>query len=130
MFYHLYPESYTPFSSQHFSLIKRYKGISHKASLSTDSVTKKITVICAVYFYNSGSIFTAKNFGTESVLKVRSFMRDILASLERGKMWAGKMVYNFLGNDEKTGRNLYFRLKRCGKEVWHFPVQYIKTKTM
>ena len=86
MFSHLNPESYTPFSSPHLpqsnatriSLIKL-------VTLSTVSVTKKITVICAVYFYNSGSIFATKNFVLESVLKVRSFMRVILASLDRGK---------------------------------------------
>ena len=50
--------------------------------LSTDYVTKKITVVPAVYYYNSGSVFASKNFVTESVLKVRSFMRDILASLD------------------------------------------------
>ena len=41
-----------------FSPIKRYQDILSKhLTLSTDSDTKRITVIHAVYFYNSGSIF-------------------------------------------------------------------------
>ena len=44
-------------------------------------------------------------------------MRGILPSLERGKCGL-EMVYNFLGNDEKTLRNLY--LHHCGKEFRHF----------
>ena len=85
----------------------------------------------AVYFYNSDLIFAIKNFETESVLKVRSFMRDILALLDQGNVgW--KMVYNFLGNDEKHGEiSTSFRLKHdCRKEVRHFSVQCIQTKTM
>ena len=77
-----------------------------------------------VYFYYSDSIFAIKNFVTESILKVRSFMRDILALFDRGNVgW--KMVYNFLGNDEKHGEiSTYFRLKHdCRKEVRHFSVQ-------
>ena len=55
-----------------------------------------------VYFYNSDSIFAIKNVVTESLLKLKSFMRDILALLDQGNVgW--KMVYNFLGNDEKHG---------------------------
>ena len=42
----------------------------------------KIAVIGAVYFYNSGSLFATKNVVTEFLLKVRSFMRDILAALD------------------------------------------------
>ena len=44
-----------------------------------------------------------------------------------------KMVYNFLGKDEKSHREIstYSRLKHiCGKEVWHFSVQCIKSITM
>ena len=44
-------------------------------TLSTNSVTKKIIVVRTAYFYNSGPIFAAKKIMTESVLKVRSFMR-------------------------------------------------------
>ena len=40
-------------------------------TLNTDSVTKNLTVVRTIYFYNSGSIFTTKNFVKESVLKVR-----------------------------------------------------------
>ena len=46
---------------------------------------------------------------------------DILTSLDRGNVgW--KMVYNFLGKDEKHGEiSTYFRFKHyCGKEVRHF----------
>ena len=84
-------------------------------ALSTDSVTKKMTVVHAVNFYNSGSIFATKKLVTESVLKVRSFMRDILASFDRENVgW--KMVSNFLGNDEKTWINLY--LLSLKTSVW------------
>ena len=57
---------------------------------------------------------------TESVLKVRSSYENILASLYQEKIWAGKVVYNFLGKDEKHEEfPTYFRLKRrCGKEVY------------
>ena len=83
MFSHLYPESYTPFSSPHSSL--------SFLLLSTDSVTKKTTVVRAVFFlYNSGSIFATKNFVTESVLKVRSFM-----SVSSGKMLVGNYCIAF-----------------------------------
>ena len=85
-----------------FSPIKRDQDILFKLlTLRTDSVTKRITVVGAVYFYNLGWIFATKNFVTESVLKVRSFMRDILPSLDRENVgW--KLMYNFLGNDEKN----------------------------
>ena len=63
-----------------------------------------ITVVFAVYFYNFRPAYLPLK---KSVLKVRSFMRDILASLDRENVgW--KMVYTFLGNDEKTLRNLCF----------------------
>ena len=41
------------------------------------------------------------------------------------------MVYNFLGKDEKTQRNLYLLCLKhhCGKEVGHFSIQCIQTKT-
>ena len=81
MFSHLYPESYTPFSIPYFPRSNAVR-ISSLSFLSTDFVTKKITVVCAVYFYNSGFIFATKNFVTVSVLKVRSFMRNILALLD------------------------------------------------
>ena len=40
-----------------------------------NSVTKKIIVVRTVYFYDSGSIFATKKIVTDSILKVRSFMR-------------------------------------------------------
>ena len=42
-----------------------------------------------------------------------------------------KMMYNFLGKDEKAWRNpTYFRLKHhCVKEVGHFSIQCIETIT-
>ena len=40
-------------------------------------------------------------FVTESVLKVRSFMRDILVAFDRENVGL-KIVYNFWGIDEKT----------------------------
>ena len=96
---------YTIIQSTFFP-IKRYQDILFKLLiLSTDSVTKKITVVHAIYFYNSGSIFATKNFVTESVLKVRSFMRDILASLDREKMGAGRWCITFwvtIKNMEKS----------------------------
>ena len=107
MFSHLYPEKNIPFSSPHFSPIKGYQDILFKLlTLSTNSVTKKIIVVRTVYFYNSGSIFTIKNFVTESVLKIRSFMRTFWHR-EIGENVGWKRAYNFLGKDEKTRRNLY-----------------------
>ena len=76
MFSHLYPESFSPFSSHYFFPIKRYHDNFFKLlSLSINSVTKKTIVVIKVYFYNTGSIFSTKKLVTESVLKVRSFMR-------------------------------------------------------
>ena len=76
MFSHLYPESYAPFSSPHFSDQTLPGYPLELLTLSKDSVTKKITVVRTFYFYNSGSIFATKKFVTESVLKSkRSFMR-------------------------------------------------------
>ena len=54
-------------------------------TLSTNSVTKKITVLHALYFYNSSSIFATKNF-------VRSFMRISWQLLDL-KNVGWKMVY-------------------------------------
>ena len=103
---------YTIFQSTIFP-IKRYQDILFKPlTLSTDSVTKKIIVVCTVYSYNSGSFFATKNFVTESVLKVRSFRRISWHHLiEKNVGW--KMVYNFLGKDEKNPGEIstYFRLK-------------------
>ena len=60
----------------HIFPIKHYQDIVFKLlTLSTNSVTKKIIVVRTAYFYNSGLIFAAKRIVTESVLKVRSFMR-------------------------------------------------------
>ena len=42
--------------------------------MSTNSVTKKIIAVGTVYLDNSSSM-VATNFFTESVLKVKSFMR-------------------------------------------------------
>ena len=62
---------------------------------------------------------------TESVLKSKKLYENILIGENVG--W--KMVYNFLGKDEKTWT--YFRLKHhCGKELRHFSVQCNQTKTM
>ena len=112
MFSQLYPESVSPFSSPHFSQSNDTRGshIKH-LTLSTDSVINKITVVHAVYFYNSDLIFATKRFVTESVLKARSFMRDILASLDWENVgW--KMLYNFLGNVEKHREiSTYFHLR-------------------
>ena len=61
---------YTIFQPTFFP-IKRYQDILFKLlTLSKDSVTKKITVVRAVYFYNSYSIFATKNFVTKSVLSI------------------------------------------------------------
>ena len=84
MFSHLYPERYTSFSSLHFSPIKSYQDIIFKL-FNLTTVSKKITIVRAVYLYSSGAIFATKYVVTDPVLKVRSFMRDILASLDRGK---------------------------------------------
>ena len=80
-------------------------------------------------FYNSDLISATKRFVTESVLKARSFMRDILASLDWENVgW--KMLYNFLGNVEKHREiSTYFHLKHhCGKEVGYFPCIVSKQK--
>ena len=48
-------------------------------------------------------------------------MRDILASFDRENVgW--KMMYNFLGNDEKTCSNIYLLSLKTSmwKEVRHF----------
>ena len=85
MFSHLYPESYTPFSSPHFPPIKHYQDILFKLlTLSTDSVT--------VYFYNSDPIFATKNFVTRVCTQSKKLYEDILALLDLEKMWAGKGV--------------------------------------
>ena len=54
-----------------------------RLTLSTNSVTKKMIVVRTGYFYNSGKISATKKNVTESLLKVRSFNEDILASLDR-----------------------------------------------
>ena len=54
---------------------------------------------------------------TESVLKVRSFMRDILASLDL-KNVGWKMVYNFLGNEMKP--RIFFRFSGTKYNFMHF----------
>ena len=54
-----------------------------------------------------------------------------MASLDRENMgW--KRVYNFLGKDEITWRNLYLFLLKTSlwKEVGHFSLQCILTETM
>ena len=86
-----------------FFPIKRYQDILIKRlTLSTDSVTKKRTVVRAVYFYNSGSIFATKTFVTEAVLKVKLY-EGIVRS---GKMWAGKWQITFLVKKKKKEKSL------------------------
>ena len=115
-----------------FSPIKRYQDILFKLlTLNTDFVTKKITGVRTVYFYNSGSIFATKIFVTESVLKVRSFMsRPISWHRSIGKMWAAKCCITFWVKMKKHGKfSTYFHLKHhCGKEVGHFPYSVSKQK--
>ena len=67
---------------------------------------------------------------TESVLKVRSFIR-ISWHRKIGKNVGWKMVQNFLGKDENTRRNLYLLSLKTSlwKKVRHFSVQCIQTKT-
>ena len=119
------PQKYTIF--QHiFSRIKLYQDIPHKASYFKYGLCQKENN-CHPYSLFQAQSLPLKNLW-ESVLKVRIFMRDILAWLDWGNVgW--KMVYNFLGNNEKHGEiSIYFRLKHhCGKEVWHFSVQCIQT---
>ena len=71
---HLYPESYTPFFSPHFSQSNATRSEDILFKLLTLS-TNSVTVVRTVYFNNSGYIFVTKTFVTESVLKVRSFMK-------------------------------------------------------
>ena len=100
--------------------------------LSTDYIKKKITVVCEVYFFNSSVIFATKYFLTKSVLKVRSFMMDILALLDLENV-GGKMVYItfWVTMKKQGGICTYFLLKHdCEKEVDHFSVKNIQTKTM
>ena len=130
MLSYLYPENYTPFFSPFF-LIKRYKEIIFKLlTLNTNYVIKKISVVRTAYFYPSGPIFEVKKIVTESVTQSKKFFEDILASLDQENVgW--KMVYNFLGKDEKTQRNSYLLLLKTSvwKEVHHFSVQCILTET-
>ena len=99
-----------------FFPIKRYQDILFKLlTLSMNSVTKKVIVVHSIYFYNSGSIFATKNFVTESVRKVRSFM-GIPGIIRSGENVGWKMVYNFLGKDEKTWRYLY--LLKLRTSLW------------
>ena len=118
MFSHLYPESCVHHFPANIFPIKRFQDILFKfLLLSTNSVTKKIIALRTVYFYNSGSIVATKKICTLS----GKLYRDILASLNRENCGL-KMVYIFLGKDDKTWRNLYlFSLKTSlWKEVGHF----------
>ena len=93
--------------------------------------TKKITVIRAVYFYNSGSIFATKNFVTESVVLSRSFMWDILALLDRENVgW--KWCITFWVKMKKHGEisNLLSLKTSLWKRCQRFSVQCIQTITM
>ena len=86
-----------------FFFIKRYQDILFKLlTISTNSVTKKIIVVCTVYFYNSGSIFATKSFVT--VCMQSKALCGYPGIIRSGKMWAKKMVYNFLGKDENVQR--------------------------
>ena len=49
-------------------------------------------MVRTAYFYKSCPIFAAKKIVTESVRRVRSFMRIILASLDREKCGLEKGV--------------------------------------
>ena len=114
MISHLYPESYTPFSSPHFSR----SNATRISTLSTNSVTKKIILVRTVYFYNSGSIFATKNFCDIVCTQSKKLYEDILASLDREKMWAGKWFITFWV-EIKIHREIstYFRLKHhCEKK--------------
>ena len=65
MFSHLYLESYTPFSSPRFFRSNDARdNLVKLLTLRTDSATKKISVVRAVYLHHSGSIFAAKSFVT------------------------------------------------------------------
>ena len=70
MFSHLYPESYTPFSSPHFPPIKRYQDSIFKLlTLSTNSVT------------NLRRLKICDRVCTQS----KKLYEDILASLDQEK---------------------------------------------
>ena len=121
---------YTIFQPTFFP-IKGYQDILFKLlTLSTNSVTKKITVIRIVYFYNSGSIFATKYFVTVCTQSKKLYVNTYPGITRSGKTVGLKMVYNFLGKDEKHGEtSTYFRLKiHCGKEVGHFPCSVSKLK--
>ena len=100
--------------------------------MSKDPVTRKIIVVRTVYFYYSGFIFATKNFVTESVFKVRSFIRIFLQHLIGEKCGLENGVYPFWVKMKKHREiSTYFCLKHhCGKEVIHFSVQCILAKTM
>ena len=81
MFSHLYPISLHHFPA-HIFPDQTLPGF---LLLSTDFVTKKITVARAVYFYNLDSIFATKIFCNTVCTQSKKFYEDILASLERDK---------------------------------------------
>ena len=141
MFSHLYPESYTPFSSPYFprSTATRKSSLSfllwvqicHKGNNCCPYSLFIFIFLTEQNFYlqlNSGhyiSIIKARSsplkFCDRVCTQSRTLNEDILASLDQEKCGL-KLVYNFLGEDEKTQRNLYLLLLKTSlwKEVRHF----------
>ena len=126
---HLYPESYPPFSSPNFSQ-SNATGISliKLLTLSTDSVTKNNYCLCSLFQAQSSPLKFCDRVCTQSK-KLYEAYPGIVTS---GKMWAGKWCITFWVTMKRHGEiSTYFRLKHhCGKEVRHFSMQCIQTKTM
>ena len=76
-------------------------------------------------------IFATKYFMTRVCTQSKKLFDDIMASLDLENMWAGKWCITFWVKMKKHGEiSTFFRLKHhCGKEVRHFSVQCIQTKT-
>ena len=120
MFFSSIPRKlYTIFQPTFFP-IKCYQDSLFKLlTLSTNSVTKKKLIVRHLKFCDSVCTQSKKLY------------EAILEALDRENVgW--KMVYNFLGKDEKHGEiSNYFCLKhRCRKKSGHFSVQCIQAKTM
>ena len=119
MFSRLYPESYTPFSSPHFSAIKRYQDSIFKLlTLSTNSVTN---VVRTAYFQIQARSSPLKILW-QSLYSKQEALWGYPGIVRSGKMGAGKWCVTFCVKIKKTRRNIYLLLLKTSvwKEVRHF----------
>ena len=131
MFSHLYQKKLYTIFQPTFSRSKRYQDILFKLHiLSTYYVTKKIIVVRTTYFYISCPIFAAKKCDRDCT-QSKKLYGDILASLDREKLWAGKKYITFLVKmKQKHGEiSSYFCLNIVVERSRTFSVQYILTET-